>query len=254
MEHEPTSFGQKKKEAFSTNQEFPAAPEVPLKRKAKKKSKARKNKQKGNATVVAVTEPQTVFNAVMQELLDSFMDMPEVFEEPLRNLAIDIPIAATPKSPVIVRVTSEQRIPSFIPLQRDEESSEKKEKEKEKGKEKEKEKHKEKKEPPKEEERLPTWIAVDKTPVKEQKSTEIQGHFPKPGELSLAPQLTPPEETLEKPKSEEASKQELPQEDTLKGKEHAKREEPERRKKRRGHPPNWERTIGTEIPPKLSVV
>jgi len=47
MEHEPTSIDhlvQKKKDSFSTNQEF-AAPEVPLKRKAKKRSKARKNKQ-----------------------------------------------------------------------------------------------------------------------------------------------------------------------------------------------------------------
>jgi len=253
MEHEPTSIDhlvQKKKDSFSTNQEF-AAPEVPLKRKAKKRSKARKNKQKGNTTVVAVTEPEpeTVFNAVMQELLESFMDMPEVFEEP-RKRAIDIPIKATSKSPVIVTVTSEQRFPSFIPLQRDEESIEKKEKEKEK------EKEKKVGSPPKEEERLPTWIAVNKIPVKEQK-VEIQGP-PKPGELSLAPQLTPPvEETLEKPKSEEPSKQELPTtyEDTLKGKETAKREEPERRKKRRGQPrDSWERTIGTEIPPKFSVV
>jgi len=212
-------------------------PEVPLKKKSKKKNKARKNKQAANAQIVPVTlaEPEVVFDEVMQELLETFMQMPEVFTLETQPT----PMKAAKKALPVTK-HEEERVPSFIAIKQEDRGDKKEKKVKE--------------EVPKKEEERSTHIPVNK---KSSKSPEMQR--PKERE-SHAPQLSQQaEERKETPKFEKTTEREestasLPLEDTLKGKESTKREEPEKRKKRRGHPVNWERTIGTEIPDNFSVV
>jgi len=180
--------------------------EVAAKKKSKKKSKAKKNKQ-AQIVPVTITEPEIVFDAVMQELLDTFMQMPEVF-------AVEAPPKPMKAAKKIVPVKiHEEKAVSSIPINYEDKDEKKEKKTKEALKE-------------------------------EEKPTRASQTLPKEG-LSLSPRLSPPAEEI----SESA-----PREDTLKGKESLKRDEPEKKKKRRGQPFNWERTIGTEIPNKFSVV